>query len=162
MAAAPHLIRLSSRCFLILLGLAAMMIPGRSIQAQPAGFAPLPSVELPPELDRVLSDYEAAWQASDEHALAALFTTDGFVPSQQGWVRGHAAIAQDYQNGSGDLSLRALAYAVENTMGYIIGAYNYGETSDGRKDRGNFVLVLRRQPGGNWLIVADIDKTNRQ
>jgi hypothetical protein len=47
-------------------------------------------------------------------------------------------------------------------MGYIIGAYNYGETSDGRKDRGNFVLVLRRQPGGNWLIVADIDKTNRQ
>lgn len=33
----------------------------------------LPSIELPPELDRVLRDYEAGWQGGDAQGLAALF-----------------------------------------------------------------------------------------
>jgi phosphohistidine phosphatase SixA len=43
--------------------------------------APLPSVELPRELARVLTDYETAWQNKDEDALAKLFAEDGFVLS---------------------------------------------------------------------------------
>ena len=39
----------------------------------------LPSVSLPPELDRVLRDYERAWRGNDIPALVALFTDDGFV-----------------------------------------------------------------------------------
>ncbi len=110
----------------------------------------------------MLRDYERAWQAGDEQALATLFTSDGFVPSQTGWVRGRAAIAEDYRYGSGDLRLRAIAYATQGAMGYIIGAYNYGEKQPGAADRGNFVLVLQRHPTGQWLIVADIDKTNNR
>ncbi|NNE34150.1 MAG: DUF4440 domain-containing protein, partial [Rhodothermales bacterium] len=34
---------------------------------------------LPPELDRVLRDYEQAWRSSDEVVLAKLFAHDGFV-----------------------------------------------------------------------------------
>ena len=37
------------------------------------------TVALPPELARVLTDYEKAWQARDAAALAALFAEDGFV-----------------------------------------------------------------------------------
>ncbi|MGI9174910.1 MAG: YybH family protein, partial [Rhodothermales bacterium] len=39
----------------------------------------LTSITLPPELDRVLRDYEQGWRDRDADALAALFTPDGFV-----------------------------------------------------------------------------------
>jgi len=128
-------------------------------QAPNAPPAPLPSIALPPELDRVLRDYERGWRAGDEKALAALFTEDGFVPTGGGWVRGRDRIRQTYESSAGDLQLRALAYAVADTVGYIVGAYTYGPES--ATDRGKFVLALRRPPGGRWLIAADIDQSNR-
>lgn len=120
---------------------------------------PLPSIALPQELDRVLRDYERGWRAGDEKALAALFTEDGFVPTGGGWVRGRDGIRRTYENQQGDLQLRAVAYAVGDTVGYIVGAYGYGP--DSGTDRGKFVLALRRPPGGQWLIAADIDQSNR-
>ena len=120
----------------------------------------LPSITLPAELDRVLKDYERAWKASDAAALAALFTADGFVPTGRGWVRGRDAIRANYANAAGGLQLRALAYAVQDTVGYIVGAYGYGD-APGVPDRGKFVLALRRARGGLWLIAADIDNSNR-
>lgn len=121
---------------------------------------PLGSITLPPELDRVLRDYERNWKAGDEAALANLFTADGFVPTGGGWVRGRDGIRSVYGNAGGGLQLRALAYAVHDTVGYIVGAYGYGETA-GVPDRGKFVLALRRAAGGQWLIAADIDQANR-
>ena len=119
---------------------------------------PLPSIVLPPELDRVLRDYEKNWRAGEEQGLAVLFTPDGFVPSPAGWVRGRDAIVSQYKDQQGDLQLRAHAYAVSDTVGYIIGAYGFG--TDGI-DRGKYVLALRRPRGGQWLIAADIDQSNR-
>jgi ketosteroid isomerase-like protein len=124
-----------------------------------ATYAPLPSVNLPPDLDRVLRDYERAWQAGDAAALAALFTPDGFVPTRFGWVRGSAAVAATYANASGPLRLRALAFATGDTVGYIVGAYGYGQGA-GAPDTGNFVLAVRRAAGGSWLIAADLDNGN--
>lgn len=121
--------------------------------------AQLPSVPLPPELDRVLRDYERAWKAGDAAALAALFAEDGFVlPSNRAAVRGRAAIQQAYTGPSGgDLRLRALAYATEGGIGYVIGAYGYG---DAPGDVGKFTLTLRRGADGRWLIVSDMDNGN--
>ena len=121
----------------------------------------LPSITLPPELDRVLRDYERAWKGGDAAALAALFTADGFVPTGRGWVRGRDAIRATYANAGGGLQLRALAFAVQDTIGYIVGAYGYGDVPT-VPDRGKFVLALRRRAGGPWLIAADIDNSNRQ
>lgn len=121
----------------------------------------LPSIVLPAELDRVLRDYERAWRAGDENALTALFTDDGFVPTGQGWVRGRDAIRSTYENSQGDLHLRALAYAVQDTVGYIVGAYGYGGAPP-VPDRGKFVLALRRARDSRWLIAADLDQSNRQ
>ena len=128
-------------------------------QASNAPPAPLPSIALPPELDRILRDYERGWRAGNEKALAELFTEDGFVPTGGGWVRGRDGIRRTYETQQGDLQLRAVAYAVADTVGYIVGAYTYGPES--ATDRGKFVLALRRPPGGQWLIAADIDQSNR-
>ena len=119
-----------------------------------------PSVDLPPELDRILRDYEREWAASNPEALAALFTEDGFaLPSSRAPFRGHAAITEAYQIAGGALSLRALAFATEGSVGYIIGTYSY-DPADG--DRGKFVLAIKRNEAGRWLIAADIDNSIRR
>ena len=120
----------------------------------------LPSVTLPPELDRVLRDYERHWRATNGAALAALFTDDGFIQRGGPWIRGRDAIRTNYsQIASGILRLRAVGYAAADTVGYIVGAYRYG---DANTDGGKFVLALRRAPRGEWKIAADLDAANRR
>ena len=126
---------------------------------RPQAPAALPSVTLPPELDRVLRDYEKHWKASNGPALSDLFTEDGFI-NRGGWIRGRDAIRQAYSASSGgDLRLRAVGYAAGDTVGYIVGGYRYGEAAN---DGGKFILTLRRAPRGAGKIAADLDAANRQ
>jgi ketosteroid isomerase-like protein len=116
----------------------------------------MPSVTLPPALDRVLRDYETAWQARDAEKLASLFAEDGFVlASRRPPARGRAAIREVYTNKGGPLALRALDYAMSGNTGWIIGAYG----QDASKDGGKFVLALKKVKG-RWMIAADIDSGN--
>jgi ketosteroid isomerase-like protein len=140
--------------------LAACMPSAIAAQDTAATYQPLPSVDLPPELDRVLRDYETAWAAGDEDALAALFTEDGFVPTRFGWVRGQEGIHSVYESSSGPLRLRAIAFRIDGSVGYIVGAFNYRDPIDGI-DGGKFLLALRRDTSGRWLIAADLDNGNR-
>ena len=119
-----------------------------------------PSVELPPELARVLTDYEAKWKAGDATALANLFAEDGFVLSNGGPpVKGRAAIQKLYTRNGSPLSLRAFAFATNGDTGYIIGGFS-GER--GKPDNGKFTLTLRKAADGRWLIVSDMDNSNRR
>lgn len=121
----------------------------------------LPSVTLPPELDRVLRDYERAWSQGDAEGLARLFTEDGFVPRPQGWTRGRAAILDAYASTGGDLRLRAHAFATSGTVGWIAGSYGYAEEA-ALRDMGRFLLALRRESGdAPWRIAADLDHGNQ-
>ena len=131
-----------------------------SARAQTPAAPELPSVTLPAELDRVLRDYERAWQSGDASKVAALFSVDGFVlQNGRAPVRGRDAIAKAYAGqGGGALRLRALAHAAVDTVGYIIGAYGYGDTPG---DMGKFTLTLRRPPGGAWEIFSDMDNGNQ-
>ena len=116
----------------------------------------LPSVTLPADMDRVLRDYERAWRANDIPALVALFTEDGFVlqPSRLP-ARGREALSKVYTGqAGGPLKLRALAHASADSVGYIIGAYGYGEAPG---DQGKFTLTLRRGRDGRWMIASDMD-----
>lgn len=64
---------------------------------EPNAVKELPNVALPPELDRVIRDYERAWRAGDAVALASLFAEDGFVlQSNRSPIRGRAAIQAAY------------------------------------------------------------------
>ena len=127
--------------------------------AEPDRSTELPGVALPPELDRVLRDYERAWRARDAAALAALFAEDGFVlqPNRPP-VRGRAAIRAAHEGESGgSLRLRALGFSAGDTIGYIVGAYGYGGAPG---DAGKFTLTLRREAGKPWLIFSDMDNPN--
>lgn len=149
------------RAQILALGIAtALATPTVATNAQGTqAQAPLPSAELPAELNRVLRDYEKHWAARDGAALSALFTEDGFI-ARGPWIRGREAIRTAYsQSAGGDLRLRAVGYATSDTVGYIIGAYRYGESPD---DNGKFILALRRQPRGEWKIAADLDASIRQ
>jgi ketosteroid isomerase-like protein len=137
--------------------LAPSPVPGPAPLTEPPQ---LPSVTLPPPLARVLSDYEAAWQARDAAALAALFAEDGFVlPNGAPPVRGRARIEKQYTGAGGPLALRALAFSTEGSIGYIIGGF---AREKGQPDTGKFTLTLRQDPEGRWLIMSDMDNGNRR
>ena len=121
--------------------------PPASAEAAP------PPVTLPPALDRVLRDYEAAWRDGDGARLAALFTEDGFaVQSGSPLARGREAIAKNIKGPGGALQLAAYAYSVSDTVGYIVGGYRYPQSTG---PGGRFVLALRMGTDGRWLIAAD-------
>jgi ketosteroid isomerase-like protein len=125
---------------------------------EPAARASLPGVALPKDLARVLKDYEAAWQNKDAAALASLFAEDGFVLSNgTPPVRGRAEIQRHYTGRGGPLSLRALAFATDGSLGYIIGGF---APRSGEPDIGKFTLTLRKTGAGLWLIVSDMDNGN--
>jgi hypothetical protein len=54
----------------------------------------------------------------------------------------------------GDLQLRAFAWGAADSVGYILGGFRYpGSPGPG----GKFLLALRQDPEGRWLIAADMD-----
>lgn len=116
---------------------------------------PLPSIVLPAELDRVLRDYERYWRSGNAEGLVSLFTPDGMI-RRRGWIQGQAALRAGLQGSEGDLRLRAVGFAVDETVAYILGAYGYGAGPQ-PPDRGVFILTLRREGDGPWLITADLD-----
>ncbi|GAB4031721.1 DUF4440 domain-containing protein [Spirosoma gilvum] len=148
----------------IILVLLLLCFTKRLFAQQPTSTFPatdlLPSVTLPPDVARVLRDYERAWQARDADALVALFTPDGFVmqPNRPA-IRGHANIKLAYSRSAGSsLSLRALSFEQSGTVGYIIGAYR---GSVAGPDIGKFILTLRKGADGRWLITADMDNSTK-
>ena len=147
--------RKAARTLLIMTLLVASSAAGQ--QETPAAE---PSVKLPPDLSRVLTDYETAWKNRDPAALAGLFAEDGFVLPNGGTpVRGRAAIQKFYTGHGGPLSLRAIAYATEGGVGYILGGYT---DAAGKPDTGKFTLTLKKGSDGRWLIMSDMDSPNRR
>lgn len=147
--------KLSALPFLLL-----PLLPPSASTAQSSP-APAPaSVALPPELERVLRDYEKAWTANDPAAVAALFAPDGYaLPNGSSPARGADPIRAVYAHGAGSpLSLRAFAYAQSGDLAYILGGF--APAAD-KPDSGKFTLVLRRGGDGRWQIAADMDNANR-
>ncbi|HEY4231300.1 MAG TPA: nuclear transport factor 2 family protein [Thermoanaerobaculia bacterium] len=138
--------------------LALFLTAATSAQTPPPESGAPPIIALPPQLARVLTDYEKAWRAHDAAGLVALFAEDGFVLSNGAPpVRGRSAIAKAYANAGGDLVLHAFAFATEGPLGYVVGGFSRRE---GQPDVGKFTLTLRRGPDGKWLIVSDMDNGN--
>jgi ketosteroid isomerase-like protein len=73
-------------------------------------------------------------------------------------VKGRAAIQRHYTGSGGPLFLRAFAYATEGNVGYLFGGY---AAEQGAPDIGKFTLTLRKSADGTWLIVSDMDSSNR-
>lgn len=135
---------------------AMMMLSAPAAAQEPSPLGP-PVVTLPVELDRVLREYEAAWQAGDGSRLAALFTEDGMALQSGALPKvGRAAIAESIRGPGGELMLHAIGYGISDSVGYVIGGYRYpASTGPG----GKFLLALRKDATGRWLIAADMDNT---
>jgi ketosteroid isomerase-like protein len=151
-----------SRTLLAVAALSLMLVAGPLFAqnpSEPAKVTDLQDVKLPPELDRVLRDYERAWRAGDAKAIASLFTEDGvLLQNYRPPIRGRSAIQAVYEGDRGSpLRLRALAYEAGDTVGYIVGGYRYGDASH---DMGKFTITLQRAPGKPWMISSDMDNMN--
>ena len=124
------------------------------LHAQPS------EIDLPPELDRVLRDYEDGWRESDEKALASLFSPDGFImrpghpPTQ-----GRGQIEEAYRDSGGPLYLNAYEFAISDSVAYIIGGYSHLEEGP---DTGKYILTLKLMSDDRWYITADMDNSNRR
>jgi predicted TIM-barrel fold metal-dependent hydrolase len=117
--------------------------------------APLPAVELPPELARLLRRLEEGW--NDKAALAQLFTEDSLVFTSEGpeWIRGRAAVAEDLSTRfSRAYRFTPVLYRTEGSGGHIAGYLTRGEGADARHF-GNFYLGLDRDREGNWRVAAE-------
>ena len=136
----------------------SILVSAAAVATPPPAEETPPSVALPPELARVLTDYEDAWSRKDAPALAKLFAEDGWV-LQNGAppAQGRGAIEKAYTGSGGPLALRAFAYRTEGDTGYILGGF---ARRRGDPDVGKFTLTLKRS-GGRWLIVSDMDNGNR-
>ena len=143
------------RVFSVLL---ALTVSAAVVQAQaPEPPAPLASINLPPELQRVLTDYETQWRFGGD-SLMKLFTEDAILTvGGKPPARGRAAIGAHFAGPKGPLALRAIAYAAEGNIAYIIGGYTMER---GAPDIGKFVLTLKKAPNGRWLIFSDMDTGN--
>lgn len=115
------------------------------------------TIELPNELQQVLTDYETHWRTFDAEALASLFTEDGFIlrPGREP-IRGKEKIAEAYKGSGGPLYLSAYAYEMTENIAYIIGGYRATEEGS---DGGKFTLALKNLDG-EWKIFSDMDNGN--
>lgn len=154
----PSIARTPARSALALVAAVVLHAAPADGQALPSAAALPSAVALPSELDRVLRDYETAWQARDAGALADLFTADGFVlrPGRPP-AHGREAILAAYAGAGGPLHLIAWDHAVDGSTGWIIGGY---AAAPDQPVVGKYVLALARGADGRWRIAADIDNPN--
>ena len=137
--------------------LVALITSAATVHAQAVDPAQLPSITLPPALARVLTDYETNWRFGGD-SLVKLFTEDAVLTvGGKPPARGRAALAAHYAGPKGPLALRAIAYAAEGSVAWIIGGY---AMQRGEPDVGKFVLALRKGSDGRWLIFSDMDTGN--
>ncbi|HEX7183031.1 MAG TPA: amidohydrolase family protein [Thermoanaerobaculia bacterium] len=132
----------------------------------PAGAAflnhpPLPAVELPQDLARLLRERAERW--NDKTALAGLYVEDSLVldtfsPSP-GWIRGRDAVAAYLSTlFARAYRLTPLAYASEGSTGHLAGYFTRGGGADIRHF-GTFYLELVRGGDGAWRIAVETPRS---
>jgi len=103
-----------------------------------------------------------AFLEKDGVALAATYTDDGvqLPPNQAAWVGREAIRSRPMEDEIIALTSSTEAIDGEGSLAYWRGTYHYegigpGEETPSVED-GKWVVVLRKQPDGSWLIAFDI------
>jgi uncharacterized protein (TIGR02246 family) len=104
----------------------------------------------------VLKAYSVHYNDGAAEALAALYAQDAYwLPAWGEPIQGRKGIGLMYVNlfkHSVRLKRKTLRIDVSGDLAYAVGTY-----SNAREySYGSFVLCMRRQPDGQWLIVSDI------
>lgn len=116
---------------------------------------PLPAVELPEDLARLLRAREKGW--NDKAALAGLLTADSLVldSREHVWIHGRDEVA-DFLAGlfARPYRVTPVAYGAEGSSGYIAGYFTRGDGVD-IKHFGQVLFSLRKDADGAWRIAAE-------
>ncbi len=116
------------------------------------------------------SGYQTALNAGDAAALAALFTDNAVsLPDHHAAIEGRAAIQQDFQGQFAQMSMNIQIMPVDMEINgetaYERGTYSMTVTpkaagSAPMMENGKYIVILKKQPNGSWLIQNDINNTN--
>jgi uncharacterized protein (TIGR02246 family) len=114
--------------------------------------------------------YAGALAASDAAALAALFTDNAVsLPDHHPPIEGRAAIQQNFMDEFAQMGMNIQIMPVDTEINgetaYERGTYTMTITpkaanSQPMKETGKYVVILKKQPNGSWLVQNDIDNTN--
>jgi uncharacterized protein (TIGR02246 family) len=123
-----------------------------------------------PSINDLRSGYQAAFNAGDAAALAALFTDNAVsLPDHRAPIEGRAAIQQDFQNQfaqvSGNIQIMPVDTEINGETAYERGTYSMTVTpkaagSAPMTEDGKYIVILKKQPNGSWLIQNDINNTS--
>lgn len=120
---------------------------------------PLPAVELPPALARLLKERAERWR--DPDSMKELYTPDAMTLAIRfpGWVTGDERSAWSVGWLAGPLyrpySLRPVSYRLRGSVGRIAGYYMYGEGEDAER-AGFFHLDVEKGQEGTWRISSEV------
>lgn len=114
------------------------------------------------EIEGVLRAYEAAYNAHDARALAAVHCVDGrYAPASGPLIEGRAALEEYWSRSAAQgLGLELLAYETQGNIGWALGSWQFPAKEGARPFGGRFLLALRREDG-RWRIAVDINNDAR-
>ena len=124
----------------------------------PAGVAlvppepPLATIQLPPDLDQLLRRRE---KVSGAPPTGDLFTEDAIIQELQDgrWRQGRQKIDTFLGFLAKGLRYVPSAYSADGSSGWIAGTIREGTST---KETLNFVLGLKKRPGGTWQIASEM------
>lgn len=124
--------------------------------AKLSGDPPLPAVELPADLARLLQEREKGW--NDKAALAPLFTEDSLVLDDREplWVRGREEVAEFLAGKfAKPYHVIPIAYSVNSSSGIITGYFTRPLDNGTTRYFGHVLMSLQKGADGAWRIAAE-------
>lgn len=111
---------------------------------------------------KATEEWARYWNTKELDKLTALYASEAVVqPQNRPAVEGRAAIHKFFKgaldSGITDIVHEATAVKASGNRGYVMGRYSLtAPQKDGSKkqDRGKYLQVWERPPGGEWRIVA--------
>jgi uncharacterized protein (TIGR02246 family) len=109
-------------------------------------------------IEATVDRYVAASNQGDAEALTSLYADDAvLLPPDHQPIHGREAIGEFWRQGTdAGLEVSTLRLDVGGDVAYLVGRYRLPPTDQEDADSGQYVLCLKRQPGGAWKLTADI------
>jgi predicted TIM-barrel fold metal-dependent hydrolase len=131
---------------------------GPAIASLVDGAKPLPAIDVPAPIARLLQRRADAW--NDINQLRSLFSVDSLALSQRryGWVSGRDAVADSLATTFGrPYTLTPVALQDHGSFAQIAGYYTRGQEPS-PEYIGYFSITMKRNADGEWVISQEIPR----